>query len=134
MRSRWRNPDPSNGPDLKRFPTERDVAILRRLDIRRFSPANWLHHFIGGDYSGFDQRLGQLYDGGYVGRVREHLHHDTVHARHLVYYLTDKGRRVLIEHGAEPIYKSTQIYLHECLGAFVYDGIEIGSQESGLEF
>jgi hypothetical protein len=119
---------------LKRFPTERDVAIFRRLDIRRFSAFCNLHHFIGGDVTGLNQRMAQLYDGGYVGRIKEHLHHDTVHARHLVYCLTDKGRRVLIDQGIQPTYSSTSQYLHECLTSFVYDSFEIGAAESGLEF
>ena len=134
MRSRWRDPDPTRGPDPKTFPLERDLAILKRLDIRRFEALNWLHYFIGGEYTAFCQRLGQLFDGGYIGRVKEHLHHDTVHARHLIYFLTDKGRRVLGDHGIQPVFKTTKQYLHECQTSFVWDGLEYGAGERGFNF
>lgn len=133
-RSRFRVPDPSRGPDPARFPLERDLRVFKRLDIRRYSTSRNLHHFIGGDYARFDHRLGQLYDGGYVGRIKEHLHPDTVHARHLVYYLTDKARAVLMEHGRQVTFGSTKQYLHECLTSFIYDSIEIGATDAGIEF
>jgi len=131
-RSRYRKPDPARGP--KRFPTERDIAILKRLDLRRFSAANWLHHFVGGSYTRFDHRMSQLFDGGYVGRMDEYLHPDTVHSRHLVYFLTDKGRRALVDDGIQPMHGSTRLYLHECLTSFVYDSIEIGCLELDLTY
>ena len=107
---------------------------MRRLDVRRFEAQNWLLHFVGGEYTAFCETMSNLYDGGYVGRVKEHLHHDTVHARHLVHFLTDKGRRVLEEHDVKPVFKTTKQYLHECLTAFVYDGLEYGAGEQGFKF
>jgi hypothetical protein len=133
-RSRYRPIDPSRGPSSKSFPTERDLAIFKRLDLRRFSASNWLHYFIGGHYTRFDHRLSQLYDGGYIGRIAEHIPVQAVHSRNLVYFLTDKGRRVLIEHGIQPIFASTRQYLHECLGAFIDDSMEIGVREEGLRY
>ena len=119
---------------LKFFRSNAISRSYAAFDIRRFEALNWLHHFIGGEYTAFCQRIGQLYDGGYIGRVKEHLHHDTVHARHLIYFITDKGRRVLNEHSITPVFKTTKQYLHECLTAFVYDGLEYGAAERSFKF
>lgn len=134
MRKRFRDPDPDGAPDKKKFPTERDLAILRRLDLRRFVASNWLRHFVGGEYTAFASRLGQLFDGGYIKRQDEYLHPDTVHARHIVYSLTDKGRKVLDDLGYPRVHASTKQYLHEFLGSLVMDSIEIGAEQLGFQF
>lgn len=135
MRIRWREPDPTQGPNPKTFPTDRELAVLKRLAYRRFVSTTNLLHFVGGSsFPSFRLLLGKLYDGGYIGHARTHLHPQSVNARDLVHYITDKGRKILIEHGIIPPFAATKLYPHEVLSSFIYDDIEYGAEQLGIEY
>lgn len=108
----------------------RDRAILELLDPKfrfKYLPSNWVHAFIGGDWTWLRKRLARMKRGPecYLVRPKQQDWSENARYKHDVYARSDAGAKFLGTANGSKIYKDRE-YAHDLLTDLVDASIEIG--------
>jgi Replication-relaxation len=109
---------------------ERDRAILELLDPQfrfKYLPSNWIHAFIGGNWTGFRKRLARMKRRPqcYLVRPKQQDVSENARYKHDVYARSDAGARFLGTTNGSKSYKDRE-YAHDLLTDLVDASIELG--------
>jgi hypothetical protein len=108
----------------------RDRAILELLDPQfgyKYLPSNWIHAFLGGDWTGFRKRLARMKRKPecYILRPKVQDLSENARYKHDVYSRSDAGARFLGTVNASKVFKDRE-YAHDLLTDLVDASIELG--------
>lgn len=109
---------------------KRDRAILELLDPQfryKYLPSNWIHVFVGGNWTGLRKRLARMKRGPecYLSRPKQQDWSENARYKHDVYARSDAGARFLGTNNGSKVYKDRE-YAHDLLTDLVDASIEIG--------
>lgn len=108
----------------------RDRAILELLDPAfgyKYLPSNWIHAFVGGDWTGLRKRLARMKRKPecYLLRPKVQDWSENARYKHDVYARSDAGARFLGTVNSSKIFKDRE-YAHDLLTDLVDASIELG--------
>lgn len=108
----------------------RDRAILELLDPQlryKYLPSNWIHAFVGGNWTGLRKRLARMKREPecYLLRPKQQDFSENARYKHDVYTRSDAGARYLGTSNSSKVYKDRE-YAHDLLCDLVDASIELG--------
>ena len=108
----------------------RDRAVLELLDPQfryKYLPSNWIHAFVGGNWTGLRKRLARMKRKPecFLLRPKQQDYSENARYKHDVYTRSDAGARFLGTVNGSKIYKDRE-YAHDLLTDLVDASIEIG--------
>lgn len=128
-------PLPGRERPIKRL-TATHIDILKLLEPRaryKYLPTHWITALLKKSAKNAENRLGRMFEkpNEYVGRITD----KNYAARHMVYFLTDKGKQALIERGVlvDLVPLKPNHYAHDLVVYMTLASIELG-QEHGYHY